>query len=248
MSAYASTLNALQQAMLEAAPKHILHELDARRPALEARMNVYIEGYRTRLVQAVLADYPTLAHYLGEAEVRRLAKAYVDSTPSTSYTLDVYPLAFAAYVAQHADGFAAAIAALESAIAETFWLPESEAFVPSAELTPEALMELRLTPRAAGRSLTLDYPAEAYLVAVREGAQPTPPTTAPNPMFIVRHENEVKRHVLDPTEYKLLAAIGAGQPVGAALETVAPEELAHVATHLQSWLARWMTGGFFRKS
>ncbi len=87
MSIYAKTLESLQQAMLNADAGLVLPGLKNNRPELQKRLNIYIAGYRTRLVQAILSDYPALIHYLGDDIVTKLARDYVEITQSSSYTL-----------------------------------------------------------------------------------------------------------------------------------------------------------------
>ena len=249
MNNYAQTLESLQEAMLYAKPERVMPGLENNRPSLDKRLNVYIEGYRTRLVQAVLSDYPTAINYLGYAEAEKLAKAYVECTPSISYTLDNYPLKFAEYVEQYGnDGFASSLARLESAIAEVFWLPDSTSFTPPVDLTPEQLMELSFLPRNAAKLIYLEYPAEEYMVALREGREANAADKNPCYMLIIRHKNEVRRHMLEDTEQLILSCLLMGVPVGEALEGITgkfPELLPEIEGKLQLWFARWIENGFF---
>lgn len=250
MSSYIRMLQDLQFAMLEKRPEQIIPSLNKGRPLLDQRLNVYIEGYRTRLVQAVLSDYPTLINYLGVAEIERLAVNYVECTPSHTYTLDEYPLKFAQYVAKYSgDGFASALAMLESAIAKVFWLPDSEAFVPAVGLTAEKLMELCFVQRIASQLIPLEYSVEEYMLSVRKGEAAAVGKKSQHYMFIVRHNNEVKRYVLENTEQLILSSLFVGNAVGIVLEEITdkyPEQLMEIEQKLQMWFARWIENGFFR--
>lgn len=249
MSSYIQMLEDLQSAMLEVMPEKILPSLNNNRPALDRRLNVYIAGYRARLVQSVLSDYPSVVNYLGLTEVERLAINYVESTQSHSYTLDGYPLQFAEYVAKYSNsGFASALARLESAIAKVFWLPDSRAFVPPVDLTAGDLMELRFVQRRASEVIYLEYPVEEYMVAVRREEVLMVGDKKPHFMFIVRHENEVRRYVLEDTEQLILLPLFIGNAVGEVLEEITdkyPERVGEIEGRLQFWFSRWVENGFF---
>lgn len=249
MSTYAKMLEDMQSAMLESEPDKIIPNLKNNRPSLEKRLNVYFVGYFMRLVQAVLSDYPTLIHYLGHAEVERLAISYVEQTPSNSYTLDVYSLEFAEYLSRNCeDHFAISLAKLESAIAEVFWLPDSESFTPSSDVTPEQFMELCFSPRKASKLIHLEYPVEEYTGAVREEKIASASEEKSNHMFIVRHNNEVKRHVLGYSEQIILSKLFFGFSIEAVLDEVTdkyPELIPDIEKNLQFWFASWIANGFF---
>ncbi|NBO18317.1 MAG: DUF2063 domain-containing protein, partial [Proteobacteria bacterium] len=93
----------------------------------QARLMVYAGGYVQRLSGATLADFPGFAALVGEAQAVQLAQAFAQETPSQHYDLNLYPVQFADYLRGRVDGDAQAVAALEAAIAEVFWLPESAA-------------------------------------------------------------------------------------------------------------------------
>jgi len=246
---YAQALHNFQQAIFSRQTEEIVSLLDAR-PALDARMDVYIEGYRLRLAQAIASDYPTLEHYLGAERMGALAMAYIESTPPVSYTLDAYPIPFAGFVGQREEAFAASLATLESAIAEVFWMEESEAFQPPANFASEHMLVLRLHLRAAAHIMELDRAAEEYMRQFRAGEAPQRAVADIGHMLVLRHKNEVRRHVLNHTEYALLSRIIGGEPVGAAVGAIAeesPEACAVLARELQNWFARWISEGFFRR-
>lgn len=238
MSAYAHALSQLHRAILTREREAMLPLLHASTPP--ARLDIYIDGYRIRLANAVTADYPALAALLGDARMQALVHAYVESTPPASYTLDRYPLAFAAHVERHAPE-AAALAHLESAIAEVFWLPDSPPFSPPAQPTPETLAALTLPARAASRLLHLDHRAEEYLRAFRAGENPRAPEPGETHLLVLRHANEVRRHILAPAEHALLAQLFSGSTLGEALEHAAPG----LASFLPGWMERWIREGFF---
>jgi Putative DNA-binding domain len=266
MTGYAAALTALQDA--------ILSDDDAALAACIApdatpgfsgpqRLAVYADGYQVRLCDVVAADYPATAQLLGTAQFAGLAQDCVRATPSRYWDLNLYAIGFADFLRQK-NGilpWICELAALESAIVAVFWLPDSPPFVPDTHLTAEGLAELTVAPRVAARHMTLDYPVDEVLTALRAGENPLPGfragesplptviTPAPTPLFIVRHNNTVQRHSLDILEHALLSELLAGYSVNDAFERVStahPTAIDTLATRVQGWFARWVAEGFFK--
>lgn len=244
MSALDFTLEAVHRAILdrraEAASGLVRR---GGRLSPEARLGIYIDAYRLRLVQAIRSDYPALLALLGDTAFDALALEYIEAHPPQSYNLDVYPHGFAAHVRAQcaADVFAGDLAALEGAIAEVFMMEESPALDPQtlAALTPEAWNALVLRPRAASRLLSASYPVESYLQRWRENGVTTRPEEESQTIFLVRHRHTVQRHVLGQGEHQVLATLMRGTPFGQAVKDAAPEALS-------GWIEKWLSGGFFR--
>lgn len=214
-----------------------------------ARLSVYQDGYVERLIKATLADYPALSNYLGAAPSEALARRYVEETPSTVWDLNLYSVGFAGFLSlQGVDPAALALARLESAIAEVFWLEDSEALVPEAFalVSFDAFASLIFSLRTASALLSLSYSAEEYLCAFRDGREGAL-VSMEEFLCVVRHENEVQRVRLEPMEYALLSAFGRGLSVGTALEEVslhhAPDAL---LTALPGYFERWIRCGVLR--
>lgn len=220
------------------------------RIAPEAQMAIYIEGYRARLVGAIRGDYPETAALLGEQDFEALALAYVEDAPPVHVSLDVYPFGFGDFVVARQGGFAGSVALLEAAIARVFLLPDSEPLNAGilAGMTPEGFGDLRLRLREASVLLGLDFAAEAYISARRRGEEIMVPEAAFSPVMVVRHGNEVRRHVLHPVGYGLLQGLAGGLCMDEALEQAAGTEgaLVVLSQHLQAWFALWVAEGFFQ--
>lgn len=252
MSDYAQQLKALHEAMVHKQSHAMLPLIKPARHtdiSVAERLAVYADGYDTRLIDATLADYPALAHYMGASTCRAAIAAYVAATSSRHWDLNRYPVAFADFFTQHAvDKAAHALATLEAAIAHVFWAAESEPLMPDtlSRLSEEALAAQYFTLRAASCLLVLDYDANDYLGAFRAGAAPDTLNKKLQHVLVVRHHNEVKREVLDLVEYELLAALQAGLTFGDAVATVSNQAL--LAERLPDYIARWFAGGFMQNS
>jgi hypothetical protein len=253
MTKFAALLQEFHNAVLEKKPEAFAPAISPNpRISPQEQMAIYVDGYRMRLLEAVQDDYEATLQLLGEEAFNRLAANFIEAHPPTHYSLDYYPQAFAAYLRSHLDdGFACALAALESAIAEVFIMGESDAIDTSAlsSLTPETFGSAVLVPRTASALLQLDYPADSCLRQHRKGEEMVRPEAAPSYLYLVRHENEVRRHMLSEAEYRVLKELAASVPVGVALENVAqqhPQLLPEIAAHIQEWFARWTGNGFFQ--
>lgn len=250
MSGYALQLQALHDAMVHKRPDAIVPLIKpTRHNALspQERLAVYTDGYDIRLIDATLADYPALAHYMGEDECRKAIAAFVAATPSTYWDLNRYPVAFANFLKSYSpDKVAHALADLESAIAEVFWLPESKPLTPDAlaGLSEDALGNQIFQLRPAAKLLKLDYAANEYLTAFRAEEYPTAINETTELLLVIRLDNEVKREILEPMEYELLHALNSGLPFNEALGQIADREA--LAIQLPHYIARWLQSGFFR--
>ncbi|MBY0406486.1 MAG: hypothetical protein K2Q01_02250, partial [Rickettsiales bacterium] len=84
--------------------------------------------------------------------------------------------------------------------------------------------------------------------ARRRGEDVMPPATHESHVLVLRHANEVNRHVLAPVAFALLSALAEGLCVNDALERVCDSEGAaeEVAAQLMPWFSYWTANGFFQ--
>lgn len=247
MMAYAVQLRALTQGVVYQS-RDQLTALIGQTDQFNAtdRIAVYADGYFIRLSNAVAADYPALAHYMGADSFHGAAQAYVRSYPSRHWDLNLYPIGFAAFIyAWLDDPTARALADLESAIVDVFWKPDSVPLNPTdlATLSMEQLAFYVFKPRAALKLLRLDASAHQYLAAFRAGEAPRHIESAPEHLCVVRHHNEVQRLVLQNDEYVLLSLLCAGSPFGAALDQLSGRIS---EAELMPLMARWLKAGLFQ--
>lgn len=251
---YATQLELLHQAMVRNQCDSMLSAITPTRAdqfSPEARLAVYVDGYSERLMGAVAADFSALSHYVGGETFLAMMRDYISETPSKKWDLNLYPIGFGAFVHRNTNDPALRnLAALEAAIVEVFWAPDSNPLDPSwlATLPQEKLSEQVFTPRKAHRLLSLEAQAEAYLASYRLGDAPKEMKLAPQTLCLVRHRNEVQRLVLDEAESALLAALFQGLPFGQALEDTAalPQmDVDALFTHLPDYMSRWLAHGVF---
>ncbi|MDE3036937.1 MAG: putative DNA-binding domain-containing protein [Pseudomonadota bacterium] len=252
---YPKMLRAFQTAIFKGSPQPTLAIIKDN-PQLDAgkQLNIYIEGYRIRLLNAVKADYLALRYAMGKAEFDRLAKAYIEATPSSHFNLDRYSIAFADFLARYWDDrFLRELAALEKAITEVFFMEESDPLESAslAGLTPEQFGGMVLIPRKASLLLPFTYPVNAYLTAFRADQSPEKPDSATHYLYVYRHQNHIVRHELPQPAFALLKHLFLGQTVEEALENTLSQEAnmaEFIIENLQSWFQEWTVAGFFTTS
>lgn len=210
---------------------------------------IYRDGYILRLAAAVTADYPCLQSYLGAQRMTTLVQTYVQETPSYSYNLDYYPLGFASFVHDKIAAPAAALATLESAIAEVFILPASTALAATALVGCDdtTLGSMIFRPRNALRLLHLAHDADQYWRDHKKNCDNTM-TALPIHLCICRDQHDVQRHRLAPPEYFLLQELIAGKKFNTAIATTVDQGVStetELAQHIGGWMQRWFAAGYF---
>lgn len=232
-------------------------------PRLHAyhRLAVYHAGYRARLVECLLDDYPTLQSALGEEAFEGLCLAYIQAHPSTSRSLNFFGRHMADFCRTTAlasepfaslRGFCADLAALEWALVEVLHAPEAPSLSHHelSQIPPERWGEARLPPSEAARLLRFDHPVNAYFQTLRNGDYPEVPDAAPSATVVYRQGYTIWRMDLTPTMATLLEALFAGVPLGEALGAIeVPEGDAEAAAAMEQsvmrWFGEWVAGGLF---
>ena len=203
------------------------------------RLDVYRRGYESRLVECLADDYPVLKVALGDEAFDALCRSYVARFPSESPSLNAY----GRRMADTCEGFAAALARLEWAIVEVI----HEAAAPPltmeklADIPMDAWAGARLVSSRALRLLTLDYPANDYFQAVRDGGSPAHPGPAPSATVVYRSARTVWRMGLTPPMHRVLAALVGGERLEAALSLADGEPPEQVT----AWFREWVSSGLF---
>ena len=130
------------------------HEYDT---DFQSRLNTYVEGYRTRLVEALGATYPVLHKTLGSEEFDRQMRGYIDTTRSKHYSVREYGADISQWLKSHSDcGRANELAELarwEWTLADVFDANDDQSLEISALATvpPDAWPDLSFTLRACVR-------------------------------------------------------------------------------------------------
>jgi hypothetical protein len=189
------------------------------------RLAVYQGMYPLRMRDALVADYPGLAAFLGHRRFFEFVLAYVRVFPSRSYTFarlgDHVPEFLRKTRRFPPAPFLRELARLERAINEVFDLDEEDEGPASPPRHVSADWESRRFAVAPTlRLLAFRYAAGPALDALKAGKRPG---TRPRPTWVALHRRRYAVSRLDLTreEFRLLGALSTGRPLGAALRGAA---------------------------
>lgn len=221
---------------------------------------VYHRGYRYRLFDALLEEYPATAHYLGRNIMFPLIRSYIEATPSQFYNLSDYLLPFADYVSRlqtinasqlpdisHiSPDIACELATLDAGYACIFDMPESPMLDTATlhAIAPESLAEQYFAPRTASALYHFSYPVHQYRQAVKQKHDTPALPESDTYLCLYRHADAIQPLPLDKQEYALLCLMQQGLDFGTAIERYLadhPQEHAEqFLPQLQHWLVRWV--------
>jgi len=152
------------------------HVVGTERVPIEARLRIYGDGYRARLVEALQANFPVLSELLGETDFETLAKVYVRSHDSSFFSIRHYGNALADFLATEAQYAGAPVLAelarWEWAMTEVFDAADAEPIVPDdiARLPPGKWAALHFEFHPSVRRLCLAWNAPQLWKAVTDEA------------------------------------------------------------------------------
>ncbi len=223
------------------------------------RLEVYNRQYWFRLFEALDSDFPALIKLVGNRNFRALAESYLSDFPSQSYTLRDLGSRMADWLAanpQFAGDFPQAavdVAKLEWAYVEAFDAAEFPAAKAEELAAAGEEARLRLQPHIRFVELTTaidEFTAKAHdspharrdKAQRRFGKDRFKPLDVTFTVAVYRKNDQVAQLPLDAEAVTLLKALGAGKPLGEALEDVfiASSTAADtIAPRVQQWFALW---------
>ena len=213
-----------------------------------ARLEVYRQGYFSRLTECLADDYPAVAHALGPVAFEALCRAYIDAHPPRSASLNFYGAAFAGFCrGPGALVFEADLARLEWAVVEAIHADATATLdlVAVAALGQDQWARARLVPSPALRLVRGSYPVYDYYRAFLDGENPSAPPPAPSAIAVCRRDDDVWRLRLGEPLADLLGRLIAGERLAAALDAVSGSAGALSAGALERAFGEWVTCGFF---
>ena len=236
------------------------------------RLEIYNRQYWFRLYSSFEEDFPGLRAIVGGKKFDKLMRDYLTDCPSQSFSLrnlgsqlEAWLIAHPTYVDPRRD-LALDMVRLEGAHIEAFDSAEAPLLDPDDLAAIDENSQLRLQPYL--RVLELRYPVEDLLIELRSesGSSATSSNNAsisrktrhvrrvasldPEQIYLAlhRHQNSVYYKRLQSEDYRLLRALLAGQPIGAAID--AAFETSAIAeddrgAFLQQAFASWAALGWF---
>ena len=225
-------------------------------PAAE-RWEIYTDGYRLRLAEALAAHYPALHARLGADAFTARVTAFIDATPSRYRSIRDYGSELGAFIAASAagidDDMLAELAAFEWRLAGAFDARDATPTAPAelATVAPTDWPELQFRGVPSLRRLTTRTNAvDAWRAA--QLAEHTGAGTATAPLALQREPVEwliwrrrlaTEFRTLEPAEAVALDRMCGGATFGELCETLAAEHGDGAALQAASWLKGWLLGG-----
>ncbi|HXM44907.1 MAG TPA: DNA-binding domain-containing protein [Bryobacteraceae bacterium] len=235
------------------------------------RLEIYSRSYWYRLFDSLYEDFPGLRAVLGQRAFGRLSRAYLTDRPSASWTLRNLGSRLEEWLRRN-PSFAGGRLDLAIDMIRLEWA-HIEAFDGKEEpvLGPEDLLELgpdlRIGLQPHIRLIELRYPVDDLRVKVNAASEEHGTASnavlkrragglvrriqsmAPEHIFLAVHRLDfmVYYRRLDAEEFRLLAALGKGLPVGRAVEAAledSPVPVENLRHRVESWFAAWAEMGW----
>lgn len=244
-----------------------IEQVISRSKALDSiqRLHVYGNAYYARLIDCMKGEFPATLAALGDESFGGFVMGYLQSFPSTSYTLGDLGREFPAYLAnsrppREIDGpdwadFLVELATLERVYSDVFDGPGEERItLLSADdlsaIPPDRWGDVRLQTAASLHLRTFQFPVQDYIAAVRKQETATIPQPEETWLAINRRDYIVRRRPLSRLPYQLLLQLQQGETLGDAIEVMLVQADMEVdtnsfASRLQEWFRNWTADGYF---
>jgi hypothetical protein len=225
------------------------HVTGTARVPVATRLAIYGDGYVTRLIEALVANFPVLSELLGEVDFAALGTAYVRSYPSPFFSVRYYGNALAGFLGadpRYAGApVLAELARWEWAMTEVFDAADVEPIGAAslARIAPESWAQLRFEWHPSLRRLALTWNAPQIWKAVSDAEEPPEVELQPELVQWLLWRQDLRTYFrsLSPLEAAALDAAREGLPFGelcAVLSATVGEEQApaRAAGFLREWV------------
>lgn len=214
------------------------------------RLELYHRQYWYRLLDSIEEDFPALKLLLGDEAFWALMEAYLETVPSTSFTLRHLGRSLAGFLREHPGSVrypvhARELARLEYALMEAF----EEVELPAVEPKRLAEERIRLQPHVKLMALRTEAD-EIWRRAQDDAQQGEIVEAAPGPVRWVaacRLSGQLRVETLDREEFEVLRAIERTHRLEDALEAVTDTgtlDPVRDADRVGRWFARWAGMGW----
>lgn len=249
-----STLRELQRSfqrhVLSGDPEVAAHVEQTRRISASTRLDVYSEGYRIRLRDALAATFPRLQEVLGAEAFDALARRYIDSHASRFASIRWFgdQLAAALREWRTEEPWLSELAEWEWALAAAFDAADAPALSADAlsGVTPEEWPELRFEFHPSLQRLRLHTNAPTLYKELAESTLPSEPNLLDEPRrwILWRQDLKTRYRSLEPSDAATLDAMVEGGSFAALCELLCEwNTLEDVPLRAASLLKGWFADG-----
>lgn len=196
----------------------------------QAGLSVYRNTIAKGCVDALAANFPTVASMVGEDWFAAAAALFAREAPPTSAALLDYGEDFPAWLDRFPPArdlpYLAGAAALDRLWTEALFAAEAPALSASAlsALDPEALARARLTLHPSLRFAAFEAGLPSLWLAAREGREDLELSETPQAILLARPAGVVRARLAGPAEIAFLRACRAGLSLADAAERATQAE------------------------
>jgi hypothetical protein len=230
------------------------HLIGTARVPLQTRLSIYADAYRSRLAEALAANFPVLAKLL-DADFDALASAYVHTHDSPYFSIRYYGDDLARFLAAH-EAYApvpvlAELARWEWAMTLVFDAADAQPLTHAtlARVPPEQWAQLRFQWHPSVQRLALNWNVPQTWQALSDHAERPPTLFSHTPMQWLLWRQELTSYFrsLPPSEAAALDAARSGWPFGE-LCALLCDEVGDAQAPLQAatLLRGWVDSGLIR--
>ncbi len=228
---------------------------DARLDAA-ARLEIYANAYRLRLIEALEGDFVALKAQVGQERFEEIARAYIDAHPSDHFSLRHFGQHMARFLAgaepYRDEPLLAELARFDWALTDSFDAADSTVATVEdmAQIAPESWPHLVFVPHASVQRLNLEWNAPAVWKAADKDEPLPAPEKASHPIgwAMWRQGLQIYFRSLAVDEAFALDALLRGENFGAICEGLTEWiDAQNVALHAAGLLKQWMTDGLIRE-
>jgi hypothetical protein len=228
------------------------------RPSAAARLAIYANAYRLRLLEALTTDFPALHTLAGDALFEQLGRAYIDAHPSTHFSIRYFGGHLSAFLGTAAPWCETPVlsemATLEWALTLAFDAADDPLLDEAAlaALPPAAWPGMRLRWHASVQRHDFRWNVPELWSAIDQQRAPEPPTAYSQlrPWLIWRRALQNYFRPLDDTEAWALDCLRAGADFATACtglcERVEPSQVSTLAAgYLKGWVRAGLVAGIY---
>lgn len=242
----ASIQQVFQRRVLGAAAGIESHVLSSVGANAAERVAVYVDAYRSRLLESLGKDFPGVRRLLGDAEFERLGREYIDAHPSDTRSIRWFGRHLPALLRRTRRDRPVVIemADFEWQQGEVFDAPEAGRTTEAefAAVPADAWPLMRLTFHPSMRRLDLAWNVVEYWQAINDkGPAPVPTLSAGHVPWLLWHRSlEVHWRSLVVDEAAALDLALEGRSFGGVCERLADFPTGETAPRAASLLKRWV--------
>lgn len=235
-----------QSAVLKADPSLLTHTLKPLKHS-DQKLNVYVEGYRLRLIEALSVDYPKVQVLLGHQAFEQVCREYIAQHPSQNFSLRDFGQHYKSFLAQTHPGFPqlAQMADFEWVLKQSLDSKDMPLFTLNdlAQIPADQWGYLRLTWHSSVNLRTYDWDVPQLWSDIEHTNRPRQAIKLQRPQRWIcwRHELKSMYASLNEVQVAMAEGICAHQPLAATAEQLCdlypPDEVPKLLVQtLQLWV------------